>query len=129
MSKQSKKEPGTKRKEASAYRMGWLIVIFDLPTDTKEERRKAARFRGDLLHDGYLMLQYSVYARPAVTLDKKERCLSYLKKANPQTGDIRCIFITDAQWKQIISISDKARPSKRRIDNQPNISEQLQFWE
>jgi len=128
MKRKQKKIRGKKDKEASAYRMGWLIVMFDLPTDTREEQRKAARFRTDLLRDGYLMLQYSVYIRPAVTIDKKERCISYLRKINPKTGDIRCLFITDTQWKQIILISDRARPSKRRIDNQPKIEEQLQFW-
>ncbi|HOQ33453.1 MAG TPA: CRISPR-associated endonuclease Cas2 [Candidatus Hydrogenedens sp.] len=123
-----KKNKGHKKKEASKYRMGWLLVMFDLPTDTAEERRSASRFRADLLRDGYLMIQYSVYARPAVTLDTKERCISYLRKINPSTGDIRCFFITDIQWKQMIFICDKTRPSKRRIDNQPHIGEQLQFW-
>lgn len=109
--------------------MGWLIVMFDLPTDTLEERRKATRFREDLLRDGYLMLQYSVYARPAVTLDKKEACLNYLRKVNPKTGDIRCLFITDAQWKKMDIISDRVKPSRRRIDNQKDIGEQLHFWD
>ncbi len=129
MKREKKKERGKKEKEGSAYRMGWLIVMFDLPTDTREEQRKASRFRTDLLRDGYMMLQYSIYARPAVTLDKKEKHISYLKRINPRTGDIRCLFITDTQWKQIISITDRIRPSKRRIDNQPHIEEQLQFWD
>lgn len=123
-----KKKRGYKKKEANKYRMGWLLVMFDLPTDTIEERRKATRFRADLLRDGYLMIQYSVYARPAVSLDTKEKCISYLRKINPKTGDIRCFFITDIQWKQMIFICDRTRPSKRRIDNQPHIAEQLQFW-
>jgi len=129
MSKTNKKQRGVKEKEGSPYRMGWLLVMFDLPTDTREEQRKASRFRTDLLRDGYLMLQYSVYIRPAVTIDKKDRCLSYLKKINPKTGDIRCLFITDTQWKQLVTISDRVRPSKRRIDTQPKIGDQLQFWE
>ncbi|MCX8064293.1 MAG: CRISPR-associated endonuclease Cas2 [Candidatus Hydrogenedentes bacterium] len=116
-------------KEVGKYRMGWLIVMFDLPTDTLEERRKATRFREDLLRDGYLMLQYSVYARPAVTLDKKEACLNYLRRVNPKTGDIRCLFITDAQWMKMDIISDRIKPSRRRIDNQKDIGEQLQFWD
>ncbi len=129
MKRGKKKQRGKKEKEASAYRMGWLVVMFDLPTDTTEERRLATRFRTDLLRDGYLMLQYSIYARPAVTLDKKEKHISYLRKINPKTGDIRCLFITDTQWSQIIKISDRTRPSKRRIDNQPQIEEQLQLWD
>lgn len=45
------------------YKMGWLVVMFDLPTLTPVERRNAALFRKRLLEDGYLMIQYSVYAR------------------------------------------------------------------
>lgn len=108
--------------------MGWLIVMFDLPTDTPEERRLATRFRNDLLDAGYLMLQYSVYVRSAVTLDKKESFISHLKKINPNTGSIKCLFITDTQWGQIEEISNKAKSSNKNISNYPNIYEQLQFW-
>lgn len=127
--RQPKKKRGEKRKEGSAYRMGWLLVMFDLPTNTSEERRKAAQFRSDLLDGGFLMVQYSVYIRPAVTLDKKERLLSYLRSIDPQTGDIRCLFITDHQWKNVEVISNIVKPSRRRIDNHPDIDEQLLFWE
>lgn len=108
--------------------MGWLFVMFDLPTDTAEERRLATKFRNDLLDAGYLMLQYSVYVRAAVTLDKKESFLSHLKKINPNTGSIKCLFITDNQWGQMVTISDKIKDSKRNIANNPNSYEQLQFW-
>ena len=48
----------------SKYRMAWVLVFFDLPVGTPEERRDAANFRKDLLKDGYMMVQFSVYARP-----------------------------------------------------------------
>lgn len=108
--------------------MGWLIVMFDLPTDTAKERKLAAKFRNDLLDRGYLMLQYSVYARSAVTLDKKERYIEELKRINPETGSIKCLFITDTQWGQIVTLYGKPSDSKRSIDSQPKIYEQLQFW-
>lgn len=41
----------------------WLFVFFDLPVKTKPERRTATRFRNFLLKDGYMMIQFSVYAR------------------------------------------------------------------
>ena len=41
----------------------WVIVFFDLPVTKKPQRTAAARFRNDLLNDGYMMLQFSVYAR------------------------------------------------------------------
>jgi len=44
-------------------RFVWLFVLFDLPVGTKLERRDATRFRNFLKDDGFMMLQYSVYAR------------------------------------------------------------------
>ena len=40
-----------------------ILVFFDLPVKTKAERRRATRFRKDLIDDGYIMLQLSVYSR------------------------------------------------------------------
>jgi len=108
--------------------MGWLIVMFDLPTDTKAERGLAAKFRNNLLDDGYLMLQYSVYVRSAVTLDKREKYVSSLKRMNPETGSVKCLFITDTQWGQIETFAGKRSNVLRSVDKQPNIYEQLQFW-
>ncbi len=34
----------------------WVLVFFDLPTDTKRERKAAAKFRKDLIGDGFSMV-------------------------------------------------------------------------
>lgn len=41
----------------------WCLVMFDLPVETKEQRREATRFRHDLLDWGFIMVQFSVYAK------------------------------------------------------------------
>jgi len=107
--------------------MGWFIVMFDLPVTTKSERRAAQQFRKDLLDLGYLMLQFSVYARCAVTIDRKKKMLSELESINPHTGNIRCFFITDAQWGQGIVIYATKRNSPYEIDADQD-TEQLKFW-
>lgn len=112
----------------SKYRMGWLLVLFDLPTDTKSERREATRFRNGLLDLGYLMLQYSVYARCAVTLERKEFHIKQLKAIAPESGNVQCIFITDAQWEKAITISCVEAKAKRQITKETKLGEQLQFW-
>lgn len=108
--------------------MGWLIVLFDLPTDTKEERREAARFRHALLESGFLMLQYSVYAKNAISTEKKDSAIHNLKIISPTTGNIQCFFITDAQWKASITISAAEAKKRRQINKDDNLGEQLQFW-
>lgn len=41
----------------SGYRCMWIIVMFDLPVDTKEARRAYAQFRKKLLLDGFARMQ------------------------------------------------------------------------
>jgi len=38
----------------------WVIVLFDLPTDSSEARKQYTVFRKHLLDDGFTMMQYSV---------------------------------------------------------------------
>ncbi len=45
------------------YRIMWLYVFFDLPTETKLERKIASQFRKTLLKDGFYMFQFSIYLR------------------------------------------------------------------
>jgi CRISPR-associated protein Cas2 len=108
--------------------MGWLLILFYLPTDTKEERHQATKFRNKLLDLGYLMLQYSVYARCAVSLDRKKGLINDIKKIAPTTGNVQCYFITDRQWEECITITKNKEKSVRQIDSEDKINEQLQFW-
>ena len=49
--------------ELNAYRIMWILVFFDLPTETKLERKRYAQFRENLLKDGFGMFQFSIYIR------------------------------------------------------------------
>ena len=49
--------------QLSAYRILWIQVLFDLPTNTKKERKAASDFRNALLDLGFQMAQFSVYQR------------------------------------------------------------------
>jgi CRISPR-associated protein Cas2 len=82
----------------SKYRMAWLLVFFDLPVGTTEERNAANRFRKELLEDGYLRVQFSVYARPCGSADKVETHVRRLKPKLPPKGEVRALIISDAQW-------------------------------
>lgn len=98
--------------------MGWLFVCFDLPVETTEERRIASRFRKDLIKDGYIMIQFSVYARPCPTPDRKETHLRRLRFLVPDSGEVRCLYITDTQWKRMEIFRGKVRPPPERLPEQ-----------
>ena len=78
-----------------------MIVFFDLPVQTKSQRREATRFRSFLLKDGYHMLQYSVYARVCNGLDSVEKHRARLKERLPKNGAVRMLVITEKQYESI----------------------------
>lgn len=91
-------------------RFMWLFVFFDLPVGTKSERRHATRFRNFLKDDGYLMLQFSVYARICRAEEAVDKHISRVIKALPPTGSVRALQVTDKQYarmKMLIGESTK----------------------
>jgi CRISPR-associated protein Cas2 len=76
----------------------WLIAMFDLPVETTENRRDYTRFRKALLKDGFMMLQYSVYARFIPSEEAAEAHRRTVKSCIPALGQVRLIAITDHQF-------------------------------
>lgn len=106
----------------SKYRMAWVLVFFDLPVGTPEERRDATNFRKDLLKDGYMMVQFSVYARPCGTADRVETQVRRLKLKIPSKGEVRGLMISDAQWGRMIIMRSQQRTEAEKMP------EQMQFF-
>jgi CRISPR-associated protein Cas2 len=84
--------------KAAEVRFMWLFVFFNLPVGSKEQRRRANRFRNFLKDDGYIMLQFSVYARVCRGQDAVEKHLKRARSSLPQEGSIRALQITDKQF-------------------------------
>ena len=109
--------------------MGWILVMFDLPVVEREERRKASRFRMDLLDTGFFMLQESVYARNCVSHEKYTQHLSDVKAIAPERGSITAIYITDKQWLNSVSMTlVKPKKAKRGIEAGEERPQQMTFW-
>jgi CRISPR-associated protein Cas2 len=49
----------------SAYKGMWLVAMFDLPVTSRQYRRAYARFRKELLKDGFCMLQRRGQHKPS----------------------------------------------------------------
>ena len=79
-------------------RFMWLFCFFDLPVGTKSQRRAATRFRNHLKNDGFIMLQFSVYARLCRGEDGNQKHVDRIRNALPREGSIRCMTITDRQY-------------------------------
>ena len=115
-------------KKLSAYRMGWILVMFDLPVRTDEDRKRATRFRKDLLDSGYLMIQFSVYARPCVSYEQMDTHIARVRSITPEAGNVRLMFITDQQWgKSVTVVGPNYCQGHRTVA--PTMPTQVEFWE
>lgn len=102
----------------SKYRMAWVLVFFDLPVGTPEERKAATNFRKDLIHDGYMMVQFSVYARPCGTADRVDTQVRRLKTKIPAKGEVRGLMISDAQWGRMIVMRSRQTAEAEKMPAQ-----------
>ncbi len=113
--------------KGSPYRMGWILVAFDLPVGTDRERRQATSFRKFLKDDGFLMLQFSVYVRPCVSYEHIEKHAARLKGLAPMNGLVRIMFFTDKQWGLSINLIGEGTDVGGRETN-PEMPDQILFW-
>ena len=96
----------------------WLMVFFDLPVGTKPQRRDATRFRNFLKDDGYLMLQYSVYARVCRAEDAVEQHVKRALAHLPSSGSVRALQVTERQFARMRLLLGEAPKSEKMAANQ-----------
>jgi len=100
----------------------WIIVLFDLPTNTKQARKQYTQFRKHLLNDGFTMMQYSVYMRHSASEENAQVHVKRVKSILPPDGEVRIVKITDKQFGNI----DVFYGKKRQNTEEPAL--QLQFF-
>lgn len=104
--------------KSEEVRILWQFVFFDLPVGTKAERRAATRFRNFLKDDGYMMLQYSVYARVCRGDDAAEKHMARICKQLPKTGSIRALQVTDKQYGRMRLLLGEASKNEKLASTQ-----------
>ena len=95
----------------SEYRIMWVLVLFDLPTETKKERKAYADFRKKILKDGFTMFQFSIYMRHCASRENADVHIKRVKSFLPDTGVIGIMCITDKQFGEI-EIFHSRKPTK-----------------
>lgn len=81
-----------------------ILVLFDLPSVLKSEKRSYVRFRKALMDDGFVMLQYSIYMRFCRNLKDSQKHIVRVKAMAPQDGNIRILSITEHQYEEMILV-------------------------
>ncbi|MGO3728829.1 MAG: CRISPR-associated endonuclease Cas2, partial [Enterococcus viikkiensis] len=67
-----------------SYRYMRMIVMFDIPTETADERKAYRHFRKFLLGEGFIMHQFSVYSKILLNGTASKAMVARLKQNNPK---------------------------------------------
>jgi CRISPR-associated protein Cas2 len=110
--------------DVEKFKMGWLVVAFDLPVLTAQQRKHATGFRKFLLDDGFQMIQFSLYVRPCVSFARQQTHLERVKQGIPPEGKVRAFYVTRAQWERAYVIY--GNPAKEVPPE--DMPEQIQLW-
>lgn len=104
------------------YRIMWVFVLFDLPTETKAERKNAAKFRKSLIQDGFTIFQYSVYIRHCTSRENASVHIRRTKLNLPPLGQVCVLQLTDKQFGMIELFIGK------KLAEVPNMPQQLELF-
>jgi CRISPR-associated protein Cas2 len=106
----------------NAYRIMWILVFFDLPTETKRDRRNYAIFRKRIMADGFQMFQFSMYVRHCSSKENTEVHLKRVRKFLPPKGHVGLMCVTDKQFGLMEIFRGK------EIMNAPDTVQQLELF-
>ena len=106
----------------SQYRVMWVLVLFDLPTETKRDRKIATKFRKGLVENGFSMFQFSIYIRHCPSYENANVHIARVKRMLPEKGKVGIMCITDKQFGNMeLSVGSKS-------SDLPPIVQQLELF-
>jgi len=85
-----------------------ILVMFDLPTITMEDRRNYRLFRKTLIKNGFIMLQESVYCKMMTSPSVEQSVKSLIKKAKPPAGIVQTLVVTEKQYSKMEYVVGKS---------------------
>ena len=94
-----------------------MVVMFDLPVETREQRKIATKFRKYLLDEGYVMMQFSVYYRICNGKDMVNKYLLRLEDNLPEKGSVRLITLTEKQFREMKVLVGGVSPIEDKLDS------------
>ena len=90
----------------------WVFVHFDLPTETKKDKKAYTVFRKFLIQDGFNMIQFSMYARHCSSSENAEVHKKRVKSMIPEHGKVIVFEITDAQFGRLEFLHGKKKKER-----------------
>lgn len=100
----------------------WVLIFFDLPTETKKERKAAAKFRKNLLEFGFNMFQFSIYIRNCPSYENAVVHMKRVKAHLPDYGKVGIMYVTDKQFASMELFIGK------KNSELPHVEQQLELF-
>lgn len=94
-----------------------MIVFFDLPVKTKENKKNYVVFRKYLLEKGFFMIQYSIYTKILFNRDQGVHLRESLKRNVPDNGNVRIMLVTEKQYSRMEVIIGGISNQEEKITN------------
>ena len=86
-----------------------VLVYFDLPVETSEDRKNYTKFRKYLQVHGFVMVQKSVYCKLAVNSAAMMAIKKDVANHRPPKGNVQMLTVTERQFQQIDIIVGEAQ--------------------
>ena len=86
-----------------------VLVLFDLPMVSIQERRIYGKFRKYLMKNGFLMLQESVYCKMALNQTAANSIMEGIRKNSPEEGIVQMLCITEKQYNKMECICGEVK--------------------
>lgn len=99
-----------------SYRYMRMILMFDMPVDTAEERKAYRKFRKFLIDEGFIMHQFSIYSKLLLNNSANSAMIERLKTHNPKKGNITLLTVTEKQFSRMIYLSGERNTSAANSD-------------
>lgn len=94
-----------------------ILVFFDLPVTSKKDRKAYADFRKFLIKEGFIMIQYSVYAKTTRNHDDAKKHYAVIKSHVPPRGAVRAMIVTEKQYASIEILAGERMEDENLLDN------------
>lgn len=75
-----------------------MIVFFDLPTTSTQDRKIYADFRKKLIKEGFVMMQQSVYTKVVLNSTNVRAVSAKLDRFTPTDGVVQLLTVTERQF-------------------------------
>lgn len=93
-----------------------MILMFDMPTETAEERKAYRKFRKFLLNEGFIMHQFSIYSKLLLNNSANKAMIDRLQANNPKKGSITLLTVTEKQFARMIYLNGERDMSVANSD-------------